>query len=90
MGDLPPFFSLKIQDSGVIEGSQAGPVQILDNACGTGVVTELVFAKLKKDSFTLVATDIAPPMINIIQGKISNNGWDGQATAHIADMQVCI
>lgn len=81
-----------MEKSGVVAALQKGPVKVLDNACGTGVISELVYQRLANrgaasDNLTLVATDLGPAMVEAVQAKISKNGWKN-ASAQVMDMQV--
>lgn len=81
-----------MEKSGVISAIQNGPVQVLDNACGTGIIADTIYARLKEsgtapDNLSLVATDLGPAMVEAMQAKIDKNGWKN-AAARVVDMQV--
>ena len=81
-----------MEKSGVIDAIQKGPIKVLDNACGTGIVADTIYARLEKsdaaqDNLTLVATDLGPAMVEAMQAKIDKNGWK-KASAQVVDMQV--
>jgi ubiquinone/menaquinone biosynthesis C-methylase UbiE len=51
---------------------------ILDNACGTGIVTQLIKAKHPKAIIKCV--DLAPGMIDIIKWKVDELKWENVET----------
>lgn len=56
----------------------AEPVALLDNACGSGVLTQEVQAALEQDvlqksSFT--CADVAPNMVDLVKWRVENEGW---------------
>jgi ubiquinone/menaquinone biosynthesis C-methylase UbiE len=51
---------------------------ILDNACGTGIVTSLI--KNKYPWARIKSTDLAPGVIEVVQSKIAENKWEGVET----------
>ena len=52
---------------------------ILDSACGTGIVSEQI--KLQHPSAKIMATDLAPKMIEGLQQRIKAEGWSNMQTA---------
>lgn len=81
-----------MEKSGIIDAIHKGSVKLLDNACGTGIVADTIYASLEKnnaaqDNLTLVATDLGPAMVEAMQAKIDKNGWK-KASAQVVDMQV--
>lgn len=51
---------------------------ILDNACGPGIVSEQI--KLLHPDARIIATDLAPAMIEEVQRKIKAEGWSDVQT----------
>ncbi|KAI9673147.1 MAG: hypothetical protein M1817_003009 [Caeruleum heppii] len=56
------------------------PSKILDNACGTGIVTEEIFQhatprQVPPTAHTFHAVDVAPPMISNVQASSAARGW---------------
>ena len=65
-------------------------VAVLDNACGTGIVSSKVMAMVDEkiaSKVELVCADNADAMVNMITSRIENSGWQN-ATAVKADAQV--
>lgn len=53
---------------------------VLDNACGTGVVTLNLYAALSpaaRENLKLISGDVSPSMVKSVQGRIEQNGWKG-------------
>lgn len=60
---------------------------ILDNACGTGIVTSLLFRpESKSENLEVLCGDVAEPMIEGVKQKIAEKGWN--ATTQVVDSQV--
>ena len=61
---------------------------ILDNACGPGIVSEQI--KLLHPDARILATDIAPGMIDEVKHVITKNGWSNMSTAilDIRDLRI--
>lgn len=59
---------------------------ILDNACGTGIVTEEI--KLRFPPAKIVATDKSASMLTEVQKKIEEDHWEGveTQTADVRDL----
>lgn len=54
------------------------PVQWLDNAAGPGVVAQELHALLPRETLekgSILATDLAEGMVNMLKGRIENEGW---------------
>ena len=67
-------------------------VTVLDNACGNGIVTQIVFDAFGEDQrarLQVTAGDFSPSMVNVAKERIVKNNWTSQAKADIIDMQVC-
>jgi ubiquinone/menaquinone biosynthesis C-methylase UbiE len=52
--------------------------RILDNACGTGVVTEVI--KTAYAAAHITAADLSPGVLEIYKSKASRNNWDNTQT----------
>lgn len=71
--------SIQVHRSGVLNASL--PINILDNACGPAVLTELMYEDLAKKhgeesgNFSILCADIGPAMIDLTKEKIKKNGW---------------
>lgn len=62
---------------------------ILDNACGTGILTSLLFnLEAKSEGLEVLCGDIAESMVESVKQKIAKNSWN--ATAQILDSQVSL
>lgn len=67
------------------------PPIVLDNACGTGVVSENLWEMLDehaKEELQLLCGDISEGMVGHIKKKIEEKGWHG-ADARVLDAMVC-
>jgi len=70
-------------------GVTQGPLVVLDNACGSGIVTSLLYQNLDasaKERLGLTCGDVAQEMVAVIQQRITDNNWEG-ATTRIVDAQ---
>lgn len=84
-----PIGKLLIKNSGVAS-SKEDPLVILDNACGTGVISAALYEQLddaKKAKLQLTCGDITSGMIEYMQHVIATNKWAG-AKAQYVDAQV--
>jgi ubiquinone/menaquinone biosynthesis C-methylase UbiE len=63
---------------------------ILDNACGTGIVSKNIheMAGSNVSKLDLTCADFAEGMINVVQDRIDSTPWPN-TKAVIADVQVC-
>ena len=67
---------------------------ILDNACGSGIVTDIILRKLLGEgtqgsdpNIKIVAGDFSPAMVAATEERIKKNGWTDYASTQLADMQ---
>ncbi|KAH8922893.1 S-adenosyl-L-methionine-dependent methyltransferase [Atractiella rhizophila] len=70
-----------LEKSGVF--SQPLPFEglnILDNACGTGVITALIKNEKHFENVEITATDISQAMLHILDGRIKEEGWNNVST----------
>ncbi|KAH8924664.1 S-adenosyl-L-methionine-dependent methyltransferase [Atractiella rhizophila] len=70
-----------LEKSGVF--SQPLPFEglnILDNACGTGVITALIKNEKHFENVEITATDISEAMLHILEGRIKEEGWNNVST----------
>jgi len=77
-----------IEQTGVLQAKQT-PLVVLDNACGTGVVSHELFNLLDdsaKENLDLTCGDLSEGMVSSIQERITANGWKG-AKSQIVDAQ---
>lgn len=51
---------------------------ILDNACGTGIVTRLI--KATHPSARIMCADLAPRVLEVLKEHVAENKWDGIET----------
>lgn len=78
-----------IEKAGLLEPEQ-GSLAILDNACGTGVVTNALHALLDqetKERMDLLCGDFSEPMLETLSKRIADNGWE-RTKARSVDAQV--
>jgi len=69
-----------IELAGLPEDTQEALI-VLDNACGTGIITALLHDMLSADQqakLQLTCTDFAPSMVQSIQERLDANGWKGK------------
>ena len=67
------------------------PLVVLDNACGTGLVSEQLLDILDesaKGGMKLVCGDLSEGMVNYVKEKIEEKGWKN-AEAKVVDAMVC-
>jgi SAM-dependent methyltransferase len=86
-----PYAAFLLADSGFssdIAASDSKEFTVLDNACGTGIVTAHVYQVLPiGKSINLVCGDISQSMIDSVTARIGENDWKG-SSAKIIDAQV--
>jgi ubiquinone/menaquinone biosynthesis C-methylase UbiE len=78
-----------IQQVGLIQMDK-GPLIVLDNACGTGVVSSLLYEMLDendKEKLQLSCGDFSEAMVQSVQQRIIESEWKG-AKAQVVDAQV--
>ncbi|RDW88604.1 hypothetical protein BP6252_00636 [Coleophoma cylindrospora] len=72
-----------------ILGSLTPPITpdsyILDNACGTGIVTTLIKAQFP--SAHILAADLAPGILEVAKAKIQQNGWQEGFETEVLDVR---
>lgn len=67
------------------------PLVVLDNACGTGLVSEQLLDILDesaKGGIKLICGDLSEGMVNCVKEKIEEKGWKN-AEAKVVDAMVC-
>jgi len=80
-----PAGKLLIKQSGIIS-SKEQPLVILDNACGTGVISAALYEELddtKKAQLQLTCGDITSGMIEYMQHVITSKKWTGASAQYI-------
>ncbi|EJD54822.1 S-adenosyl-L-methionine-dependent methyltransferase [Auricularia subglabra TFB-10046 SS5] len=78
-----------LEQSGVIEAAKSGvPVKLLDNACGTGIVTSTFHAIAggAASGFEVTCADFSEAMLNISRERAKTEGWKN-TDFKIADAQ---
>lgn len=87
-----PFAEMLVDQSKVAAESKANPAQhliVLDNACGTGVISSALNDKLDdsvKKMWKLTCGDISSPMVESTTHRMQEEGWPN-AEAKIVDAQ---
>ena len=84
-----PFARSLIRQAGVYQVTQT-PLVVLDNACGTGVVSAQLYETLEesaKEKMQLTCADFSEHMVKAVTQRIEENHWNG-ATARLVDAQV--
>ncbi|TFK81140.1 S-adenosyl-L-methionine-dependent methyltransferase [Polyporus arcularius HHB13444] len=84
-----PFALHAIRQSGLDKADGSEELVVLDNACGTGVVTLNLYETLSpaaKAKLEVLCGDFSPGMVKSVQERIEQNGWTG-ASAKPVDAQ---
>jgi len=79
-----------IKQAGLLQTPLQRPPIILDNACGTGIVTALLYQTLPKENLAgmdVVSGDISTGMVEAVQQRIDENGWKGVKTQVVDGMK---
>ncbi|KAG8886376.1 hypothetical protein FRB97_004911 [Tulasnella sp. 331] len=78
-GTAPPADAMISQCGLLTPPSTPTPLIILDNACGTGIVTRLLCEKpaLEGRPFTVFFGDVSPDMIGYCKAMVKAKGWKG-------------
>lgn len=85
-----PFARSLIQQAGLLQAGDKTPLVILDNACGTGVVTAQLYDMVDEDrraEMQVICGDFSESMLSSVRQRIEENGWKG-ASAQLVDGQV--
>ncbi|KAH8926965.1 S-adenosyl-L-methionine-dependent methyltransferase [Atractiella rhizophila] len=70
-----------LEKSGVFSQSLPSEgLNILDNGCGTGVITALIKNEKPFENVEITATDISEAMLYILEGRIKEEGWNNVST----------
>lgn len=73
--------------------ARTDPVQFLDSACGTGVVTQEVQGMLARDVLdksTFICADSSRVLVDVVAGRIQDEAWvNTQAEVLDARVRVC-
>jgi ubiquinone/menaquinone biosynthesis C-methylase UbiE len=78
-----------IRQAGLLQ-VERGPLVVLDNACGLGIVTSLLYEMLQegaKDGLQITCGDISEGMVQGVQHQIDTDKLKG-ASAQVVDAQV--
>lgn len=73
---MPHLIAPLVARLGITEKS--GPVKFLDNACGSGVLTQEVQKVLSRDvvqKSTFLCADNAEGMVNLVRKRVDMEGW---------------
>jgi len=87
-----PFAQMLIEQSKLATESKANPDQppvVLDNACGTGVVSSILNQKLDpivKKNWKLTCGDISPAVLQYTKRRVETEDWENTETK-IVDAQ---
>ncbi|KAI0690394.1 S-adenosyl-L-methionine-dependent methyltransferase, partial [Cerioporus squamosus] len=84
-----PFALQLIRQCGLDHADGSEELVVLDNACGTGVVTLKIYETLPpaaKARLQVVCGDFSPGMVKSVQERIEQAGWTG-ASAKLVDAQ---
>ncbi|KAH9938872.1 S-adenosyl-L-methionine-dependent methyltransferase [Epithele typhae] len=84
-----PFAAHLIDLSGLSTADGSSDLVVLDNACGTGIVTLQLHEHVPaaaRARMSVVSADFSPPMVESVAARITENGWAG-ATAQVVDAQ---
>ncbi|KAH8926829.1 S-adenosyl-L-methionine-dependent methyltransferase [Atractiella rhizophila] len=68
-----------LEQSGVLSNpplSSAADLKILDNACGTGVITSLIKEQEAFKDVEVTATDFSDAMVEIVKERTKEEGWN--------------
>ncbi|RPD55703.1 S-adenosyl-L-methionine-dependent methyltransferase [Lentinus tigrinus ALCF2SS1-7] len=82
-----PFALQLVRQCGLDRVDGSSELVILDNACGTGIVTHHIYETLSpaaKAKLQVVCGDLSPWMVKSVQERIGQNGWAG-ASAKVVD-----
>ncbi len=85
-----PFAQYLIQQCGLDRADGSSELVILDNACGTAVVTLNLYETLSpaaKAKLQVVCGDLSPEMVKSVQERIEESRWAG-ASARVVDAWV--
>ncbi|KAF2179241.1 S-adenosyl-L-methionine-dependent methyltransferase [Zopfia rhizophila CBS 207.26] len=83
-----PAGELLLKQAGLLSSPET-PLVILDNACGTGVISALLYDKLDpaaRDGMQLTCGDVSGPMVEYVKQEIVSRNWKG-ANAEVVDAQ---
>ncbi|KAI9720441.1 MAG: hypothetical protein M1812_002947 [Candelaria pacifica] len=78
-----------ISQAGLLSSKGNEPLVVLDNACGSGIVSSLLYATLNESSknhLKLTCGDVSEMFVKSVSERIQEEGWKG-AEARIVDMQ---
>lgn len=84
-----PAGELLIKQTGILS-EKAAQLVVLDNACGTGVISRTLYEKLdpaQKANLELTCGDITSAFVECIENVIATEHWTG-AKAEVIDAQV--
>ncbi|KAI9747412.1 MAG: hypothetical protein M1835_002112 [Candelina submexicana] len=83
------YASFLIRQAGLLSTESNAPLVVLDNACGSGVVSSLLYKMLdegSKSRLRLTCSDLSELFVKSVSERIEEEGWKG-AEAKVIDMQ---
>ena len=86
-----PFALHLLQQCGLDRAGDREDIVLFDNATGTGIVLEHLYSVLPQKArprLQVLAGDLSPPMLSVVQERIKENGWD-RIDTKLVDAMVC-
>lgn len=90
-GAMRPLISPLLSQLGLTEEAATEPFALLDAACGTGVLTQEVQARVPRDVLgrsSVLCADLSGEMVGIVERRVEGEGWVNVRTA-VLDAKVC-
>ncbi len=80
---------IMLSQSGLLSDGGNEPLRVLDNACGTGIITSLLYSdqSLVGRGLEVICGDLSPTMVESVCKRVEKEGWKG-ASARVIDAQV--
>ena len=75
-----------LKQAGLLGSTGTKPLVILDDACGTGVISHVLQTQAKERIAELVCADLSPAMIEYVNKRIIKEDWKS-TTTQVADAQ---
>ena len=88
-----PFGLHLLQQCGLDRADDHKDIVLFDNATGTGIVLEHLYSVLPlkaKSRLQVLAGDLSPSMLSVVQERIKENGWEGVHTKLVDAMACCL
>ncbi|KAI9698156.1 MAG: hypothetical protein M1836_004158 [Candelina mexicana] len=83
------YASFLIRQAGLLSTESNAPLVVLDNACGSGIVSSLLYKMLdegSKSRLRLTCSDLSELFVKSVSERIEEEGWKG-AEAKVIDMR---